>query len=58
MAIFIILAIKANLVIAINMAIMDVSLKKNKNADQTGVPFVNWGNSLNVMAKTKNSLIF
>ena len=35
MAIFIILAIMANLVMAINMAIMGVLLKKSKNADLT-----------------------
>ena len=58
MAIFVILAIMAKLVMAINMAIMGVFLKKSKNADQAQKPFVNWSNCLNVMAKTKNSPIF
>ena len=54
MAIFVILAIMAKLVMAINMAIMGVFLKRSKNADQTRKPFVNWRNSLKVMAKTNN----
>ena len=58
MAIFVILAIMANLVMDMNMAIMDVFLKKSKYADQTRKPFVNWSNSLKVMAKTKKLPIF
>ena len=53
MAISAILATMAKLVIAINMAIMGVFLKKSKNADQARKPFVNWSNGLKVMAKTK-----
>ena len=51
MAIFVILAIMANLVMAINMAIMGVFLKKSKNADQARKPFVNWSNGLKVIVK-------
>ena len=58
MAISAILATMAKLVIAINMAIMGVFLKKSKNADQAQKPFVNWSNRLKVMAKTKKSQIF
>ena len=58
MAIFVILAIMVNLVMAINMVIMGVFLKKSKNADQAQKLFVNWSNGLKVMAKTKNSPIF
>ena len=53
MAIFVILAIMANFVMATNMAIMGLFLKKSKNADQARKPFVNWSNSVKVMAKTK-----
>ena len=42
----------ANIVMAINLEIMGVFLKKSKNADQTRNPFVNWSNDLNVKAKT------
>ena len=54
MAIFVILAIMAKFVMVINMAIIGGFLKRSKNADQTRKPFVNWSNSLKVMAKTKN----
>ena len=53
MATFVIIAIMANLVLAINMVIMGVFLKRSKNADQTRKPFVNWSNGVKVMAKTK-----
>ena len=55
MAIFVILAIMAKLVMAINMAIMGVVLKKSKNADQARKPFVNLSNGLKVLAKNKFS---
>ena len=58
MAIFVILAIMANIVIVINMAIMGVFLKKSKNADQAQKPFVNWSNGSKVLTKTKDSPIF
>ena len=44
--------------LASNMAFMGVFLKNSKNADQTWKWFVNWGNGLKVMAKTKISQIF
>ena len=53
MAIFVILAIMAKLVMAINMAIMGVFLKRSKNAYQTRKRFVNWRNDLKVMTKTR-----
>ena len=54
MAIFVILPIMAKLVMAINMAIMGVFLKRSKNTDQSQKPFVNWSDRLKVMPKTKN----
>ena len=48
------LAITTNLVTVTYIAVMDVLLKKIKNADETQNRFVNWRNIEKVMAKTKN----
>ena len=53
MTIFVIFAIMAKLVMALNMDIMGVFLKRSKNADKKRKLFVTWSNGSKALAKTK-----